>query len=157
MRDNRNLLPIVLIMLGFAWLLWTLLFGGRGVNFWGNGYSADRSTSPDSSFISNNSTPLTPISPASPRPTPPNSNLCGDDQNGNAAPMLQSTAGSARIAPVNGLAAARLRSSPSFGRNVVGCLRTGNLVSPTGRVSGTWSQVKLADNTLGWISTNQLN
>jgi hypothetical protein len=150
MRD-RNAVPIALILTGLIWLLLTLLLG-KGFNFSGFSFWSDRNaTSGGTSTATLTSTTSGSAGSAS------SSNLCGEDGNGNSARMLKSTAGTDRISPVNGLAAARLRSSPSFGENVVGCLTAGNLVSRTGRVSGTWSQVKLADNTTGWISTNQLN
>jgi hypothetical protein len=155
--DNRKSIAIVLILLGFGLLGWILLAGRGGFRWATSSNTGDRPPVQNAELNARQANYTTPpLGKTSATNTSGNSQ-CSEDSNGNEAPMLQSTAGTTRVVPVNGLGAARLRSGPGFGQNVLGCLRSGSLVSPTGRVLGTWSQVKLADNALGWIATNQLN
>ncbi len=156
--DHRNPIAAILIFLGFGLLGWFILSWLRG------GYSGQTGYVPDRPAIANISPNTQTTSYAAPSSvkktstaTTSGKNQCSEDSSGNEAPMLQSLTGTTKVVPVNGLGAARLRSEPTFGQNVVGCVRAGNLVSPTGKISGTWSEVKLADNTLAWIATNQLN
>jgi Bacterial SH3 domain len=157
--DNRKSIAVILILLGFGLLGWIFLGGGRGGFRWsGSSYTGDRPPVQSVSLNTrsgNDTTP--PLGRTTPGTQTSGDSQCSEDKSGNEAPMLQSTAGTTRVVPVNGLGAARVRSGPGFGQNVLGCLRSGSLVSPTGRVSGTWSQVKLADNSSAWIATNQLN
>lgn len=86
-----------------------------------------------------------------------NPQICSSDERSNSASVYSGgNVGSSQIVPLLGKKAARIRSSPQFGNNVITCLLRSHTVARTGSVSGIWSEVRLGDGTSGWIATAQL-